>query len=204
LAGVQSVLGTDDGERAGAHVAGEERLVLSAAIDCSMLATIAACSSCDGSVSATDSTAGTIGSMKPLSSPGKVVPFVTTSIAAFTAPQSSCPSTTTSGLSSTSVAYSILPTIGAAAAVLPATRTTKSCPRFWSNRSCGGSDHGERAVEHLHLVVLAAVRLDAVGDGLTSRRQSGGRSVGVAASSCVASARPRSNVNASRAAAQLS
>ena len=75
--------------------------------------------------------------------PGKVAFFSTTSTAAATAPQASCPSTTTSGQPSTPTPYSTLPS-AAVSTVLPALRMMNSSPRPRPNSSSGGTRLSEQ------------------------------------------------------------
>ena len=89
------------------------------------------------------STAGTIGWIMSPMTPGKVAFFSTTSTAAATAPQASCPSTTTSGQPSTPTPYSTLPS-AATFTVLPALRMMNSSPRPRPNSSSGGTRLSEQ------------------------------------------------------------
>ncbi len=71
--------------------------------------------------------AGTIAfTMGPIE-PGNLAPLVTTSQAAATAPQRSCPSTTTRGAPRCSAPYSTVPMV-AVSTMLPALRATNSWP----------------------------------------------------------------------------
>ncbi len=84
-----------------------------------------------------------IGSIIGPIEPGNVALSLTTSVAAFTAPQLSWPITTTSGTLRTATAYSIDPS-ATVSTVLPALRMMNSSPRPRPNSSSGGTRLSEQ------------------------------------------------------------